>query len=181
MPKSDSPKPANSEIENLFLDIIPLIPAVVRQACLSLNHYPDQMEFDGLCQRIVLLLMDKDFHTLRSFDNRSEPQTWLFTIAKRLILRRLKEQKRELPLEDLPPDSFTTQPVLEEKLIWEEEEKLLQAAVGKLTKRERKLFGLILQGLKAEEIAKEMRIKKESVYPEKNALIKKLQNIINGG
>jgi hypothetical protein len=64
MPKSDSPTPANSDIEQLFLDIIPLIPAVVRQACQSLNHHPDQMEFDGLVSRITMLLMDKDFHTL---------------------------------------------------------------------------------------------------------------------
>ncbi len=179
MPKPDSPEPAISEIEQLFLDTIPLIPPVVRQACQSLNHHPNQMEFDGFASRIMMLLMDNDFHTLRSFGNGSKPQTWLFTIAKRLILRRLKEQKRELPLEDLPPDSFTTQPVQEEKLIWEEEEKLLQAAVSKLAKGERKLFGLMLQGVKAEEIAKELGIKKESVYPKKSALIKKLQKIAN--
>lgn len=181
MPKSDSPKPAISEIEQLFLDIVPQIPIAVRQACQSLNHHPNKMEFEGFVSRIVMLLLDNDFHALRSFDNRSEPQTWLFTIAKRLILRRLKEQKRELPLEDLPPDSFITQPVQEEKLIWEEEEKLMQAAVSKLTKRERKLLGLILQGAKTEEIAKEMGIKRESVYAKKSAVMRKLQKIINGG
>ena len=180
MPKSDSPTPANSDIEQLFLDIIPLIPTVVRQACQSLNHHPDQMEFDGLVSRIVMLLMDDDFHALRSFDNRSEPQTWLFTVAKRLIMRRLKAQKRELSLEDLPPDSFTTQPDQEKKLISEEKEKLLHVAIGKLTEREQKLFDLILQGAKAEEIAKELGIRRESVYPMKSALIKKLQKIANG-
>lgn len=180
MPKSDSPTPANSDIEQLFLDIIPLIPAVVRQSCQSLNHHPDQMEFDGLVSRIVMLLMDDDFHALHSFDNRSDPQTWLFTIAKRLIMRRLKAQKRELSLEDLPPDSFITQPDQEEKLISEEKEKLLQVAIGKLTERERKLLSLTLQGLNAKEIAKEMGIKKESVYPERSAMMKKLQKIANG-
>jgi len=179
MPKPDSPETAISEIEKLFLDIILYIPTAVRQACQNLNHHPDQMEFDGLCQRIVMLLMDKDFHTLRSFDNRSEPQTWLFTIAKRYILRRLKEQKKEIRLEDLPPDSFTSQPDQEEKLISEEREKLLQAAAGKLTEHDRKLFYLMVQGLKTEDIAKEMGIKKSSVYPEKSVLIEKLQKIVN--
>jgi RNA polymerase sigma-70 factor (ECF subfamily) len=179
MPKSNSPEIAISDIEQLFLDAIPLIPPVVRQACQSLNHHPNPLEFDGFVSRIVMLLLDNDFHTLRSFDNRSELQTWLFMIAKRLILRRLKAQKRELPLEDLPPDSFTTQPVQKEKLIWEEEEKLLQAAIGKLTERERKLLDLILQGVEAEEIAKEMGIKKESVYAKKSALIKKLKRLFN--
>lgn len=180
MPKPDSPDTAISEIEKLFLDILPDIPSAVRQACQSLGHHPDKMEFDGLCQRIVMLLMNKDFHTLRSFDKRSERLTWLFTIAKRYILRLLQKQKREVHLEDLPLDSFIVQPDQEERLISEEMEKLLQTAVSKLTKREQKLFRLITQGLKAEDIAKEMRIKKESVYPEKSALIKKLQNIFNG-
>lgn len=181
MPKSDSPVPVISEIEQLFLDIISQIPPAARQACQSLNHHPNQMEFDGFVSRIVMLLLDNDFHTLRSFDNRSEPQTWLFTIAKRLIMRRLKDQKRELPLEDLPPDSFTTQPDQEEKLISQENGKWLLVAVSELTEHERTLFDLILQGAKAQEIAKEMGIKKESVYPKKSALIKKLQKIANGG
>lgn len=177
MPKPDSPETAISEIEKLFLDIIPDIPSVVRQACQSLSHQADKMELDGLCQRIALLLMDKDFHTLRSFDNRSERQTWLFTIAKRYILRLLQKQKREVHLDDLPPDSFTALPVQEEKLILEEREKLLLTAVDKLTDRERKLFYLIAQGLKAEEIAKQMQIKHKSVYPKRDALIKKLRKI----
>ncbi|MDX2042898.1 MAG: sigma-70 family RNA polymerase sigma factor [Acidobacteriota bacterium] len=178
MPKPNSPEPAISEIEQLFLDTIPLIPAVVRQACQSLNHHPNQMEFDGLCQRIVLLLMGNDFHTLRSFSNDSKPQTWLFTIARRLIIRRLKAQKRELPLEDFSPDSFTTQPEQEEKLISEENEKRLLAVVSELTEHERTLFCLILQRKKAKEIAKELGIKKNSVYPEKSALLKKLRQIL---
>ncbi len=181
MPKPDSPEPAISQIEKLFLDIFPQIPIAVRQACQNLSHYPDQTEFDGLVSRIVMLLIDNDFHTLRSFDNRSEPQTWLFTIAKRLILRRLKTQKRELPLEDFSPDSFAAQPEQEKNLLSEEQEKLLLAAIGKLTEHERKLFYLIAGGLNGEEIAKELGIKKESVYPEKSALIKKLKNIINAG
>lgn len=179
MPEPDSPETAISEIEKLFLDIIPDIPSVVRQACQSLSYQPDKMELDGLCQRIALLLMDKDFHTLRSFSNGSKPQTWLFTIARRYILRHLQMRKRETPLEDLSPDSFITQPDQEEKLILEEREKFLLAVIGKLTEHERKLFFLIIQGLKAEEIAKEMRIKKESVYPKKSELIKKLQSIVN--
>ena len=179
MPKPDSPKPAISEIEQLFLDTISLIPAAIRQACQSLNHHPNQMEFDGLCQRIVLLLMDNDFHTLRSFSNDSKPQTWLFTIAKRYVLRLLQKRKREVNLEDLPTDSFITQPDQEEKLISEEREKLLQMALGKLTEHERKLFHLIAQGLKAGEIAKELKIKKRSAHFEKSALIKKLRRIVN--
>lgn len=181
MPKPNLPEPAIREIEKLFLDIIPDIHSAVRQACQSLGHHPDKVEFDGLVSRIMMVLMDNDFHTLRSFGNDSKPQTWLFTIAKRHILHLLDKRKREMPLDDLPPDSFTTQPDQEKKLIEEEQGKLLLTAVGKLTEHEQKLFVLIMRGLKAGEIAKELKIKKESVYREKNDLMKKLQSIINLG
>lgn len=179
MPKMDQPEMAISETEKLFLEIIPYIPSSVRQACQNLNHHPDKMEFDGLVSRIIMLLMDNDFHTLRSFGNGSKPQTWLYTIARRYVLYQLRKRKKEVHLEDLPLDSFTTQPDQEVKLISEEREKLLQAAISKLTKRERKLFGQILQGAKAEEIAKEMGIKKESVYAKKSVLLRKLEKITN--
>lgn len=178
MPKSDSPEAATSEIEKLFLEIIPHIPAAVRQVCQSLNHHPDDMEFDGLVSRIMLLLMDNDFHTLRSFENSSKLQTWLYTIARRQILRQLRKRKKEVHLEDLPPDSLTIQPDQEEKLLSEEREKLLQTAVSKLSEHDRKLLHLVAQKLSAEEIAEEMNIKRESVYPEKSDLLKKLRKII---
>lgn len=178
MPKKDSPKKVINDARKLLEEILDDIPAAVRQACRSLGHHPDKMEFCGFVSRITLLLMDDDFHTLRSFANDSAPQTWLFKIAYRHILHLLQKRKRDEPLEDLPPDSFPIPPDQEEKLISEEREKLLQAAVGRLTEHEQKLFNLITHGLTAEEIANEMGVKKDSVYREKSALIKKLQNLI---
>jgi len=178
MPKLDSEEPSGNDVEKLFLDIIPEIPTVIRQACQSLCYHPDQTEFDGLVQRVVLLLMDNDFHTLRAFANASKPQTWLFTIARRYILFRLKERGRVVSLDDMPPDSFTVQPDQEEWLLSKEREEMLQEVVGKLTEREQKLFSLLRQGSSVAKMAEEMKIKKRSASVMKRALIKKLQRII---
>ncbi len=180
MPKSDSQVPASNNMEKLFLDILPEIPIVVRQACQNLNYRPDQMEFDGLVQRILLLLMDNDFHTLRSFANQSKPQTWLFTIARRYILRVLQKRKRELPLEELPPDALVVLSDVEETLLAKERQEILQLLESKLTERELELFGLLQKGQNIERIAEVMKIKRRSASAMKRALIKKLQNIISG-
>lgn len=178
MPKKDSTEKVINEARKLFEEILDGIPTAVRQACRSLGHHPDNMEFDGIVSRITLLLMDNDFHTLRSFANNSTPETWLFTIAKRYVLQLLQRQKIEEPLEDLPTESLSVPPDQEERLISEEREMLLLAAVSNLTKRERKLFDLITQGLKAGEIASETGIKIDSVYREKSELVKKLQRLV---
>ena len=177
MPKKDSPEKAINAARKLFEEILDDIPIAVSQACRNLGHHPSKMEFEGFVSRITLLLMDNDFHTLRSFANGSTSKTWLFTIAKRHILHLLQKQKREARLEDLPPNSFPIPPDQEQQLILEEREKHLLVAISKLTERERKLFYLITQELSAEEIANKMGVKKDSVYRGRSALIKKLQNM----
>ncbi|MGE0886230.1 MAG: sigma-70 family RNA polymerase sigma factor [Blastocatellales bacterium] len=178
MPKSDSQEPTSSDMEKLFLDILPEIPIAVRKACRNLGHHSDQIEFDGLVQRIILLLLDNDFHTLRSFNNGSQPQTWLFTIARRYILLRLREHGRMVSLDDMPFDSFTVQPDQEEWLLSKEREEMLQAIVCKLTKREQELFSLWRQGSSVAEMAEQMNVKKRSASVMKRALVKKLQRLI---
>ncbi len=181
MPGTDSQEPAD-EMKEMFESIRHYIPVVVRQACGNLKYPPEPMELDGLEQRVALSLIENDYHTLRSFAHHSEPQTWLYTIAKRKVLERLREQKRMLNLEDVLLAAFTSQPDQEERLISEEEEKkrekILLAALGKLTPHERKLFSLMRRGLKADEVAKEMGITKRSAYTEMSDLKKKLRGII---
>jgi len=178
VPKTDSQKLANDDVEKLFYDILPHIPKVVSQVCANLNRHPSQVELDGYAQRIVVLLIDDDFKVLRSFDYRSEPETWLYRIVWRRISHWLGERKRMVSLEVLPPDIFITQPNQEERIIAKERVSVLLGAVGKLTEHDQKLFRLICRGLKTEEIAKEMGLKKRSVSRERNTMIKRLQKII---
>jgi RNA polymerase sigma factor (sigma-70 family) len=167
-------------VERLFSDLFPIIPKVVSQACANLGYHPDQMGSDDLVQGIILLLIADEYRVLRSFDRRSQPQTWLYTIARRYILRRLLEQGRIVSLDDLLPDTFKISLDPDEQLLSKEKGKILHAAAGKLTEREQKLFGLLRQGLSVEEIAVEMKVKRRSASVMKRNLIKKLQRIIRG-
>ncbi len=178
MSQTDSQEPARDDVKKLFQEVFPIIPAVVRQACASLRHYPDQTEIDSFAQRIRFLLWDDDYRVLRSFKGRSSPETWLFRIAKRNIQRWLRERDKFESLEHLPPDFLIVHPKLEEWLLSKERKELLQAAIRKLTKHDQKLFGLWHQRWSIGEIATEMKIKKRSVSREINAVIKRLQEII---
>jgi len=174
-----APHQDNIDPESLFEEILSNIPLVVHRACHSLGHRPRRMDFEGIVQQVSLLLIDRDYYTLRSFKRLSSLQTWLFTIVRRYLVRQIQRQSREMSLEDLPKASLSAQPEQEKKLIAEEETKRLSVAVNKLTDRERKLFQLLcMDGLSASEIAKEMGIKLESVYSRRFALIVKVRRMI---
>jgi len=178
MSQTDSQEPARDDVEKLFQKVFPIIPAVVRQACASLRHYPDQPEIDRFAQRIRFLLWEDDYRVLRSFKGRSSLETWLFRIARRNIQRWLAERDKFESLEYLPLDFLLVQPKLEEWLLSKEREEILQAAVRKLTGHDQKLFGLWRQGRSIGEIVAEMKIKKRSVSREINAVIKRLKEVI---
>ncbi|HMV85754.1 MAG TPA: sigma-70 family RNA polymerase sigma factor [Blastocatellia bacterium] len=179
MSDSHPSKPSSSQMQALLLQMYPRIAVAVRQACRSLGHHPDQAELDGFIQRIVVLLMENDYHTLRSFSGNSEPQIWLRTIARRHILHLLRKEKRKINIEDLPLDSFVSQPHQEEEMFLDEMKGQLRAAVRQLTAHERNFFDLMMEGLKTAEIAKRLDIKVRSARTEKSALIKKLGEIIH--
>jgi RNA polymerase sigma factor (sigma-70 family) len=168
---------ATSDLEKWFLqDIHPLIPMVVSQACADLGHYPGQLELNDFVQGINVLLLRG---SLRSFGHRSKVQTWLYTIARRHILRQLQERSKTESLDDMPFDSsiFMVQPDQEKRLFAKEKAAILQAALSQLTRREQKLLGLRLQERSVEEIAKEMGIKRRSVSRRIIAVTEKLQRI----
>ena len=181
MSRTDSQEHANNDVENLFLqNICPIIPKVIGQVCARLGHYPSQTELDDYVQEIIESLIEDDRHVLLSFDRRSKPQTWLYTIARRHILRLLQKQSKMESLDDMPADSsvFIVQPDQEKRLIAKEMGAIYQAAFSKLSKREQKLLILWLQERSIEEIAIEMGIKKRSVSREIIVVINKLQRIV---
>jgi RNA polymerase sigma factor (sigma-70 family) len=176
-----APRQDDIDPERLFEEILSDIPLVVHRACHSLGHRPRRMEFEGIVQWVILLLIDRDYYTLRSFKRRSSLQTWLFTIVRRHLVRQIRRRRREMSLEDLPRAFLLAQPEQEKTLIAKEETKRLSVAVNKLTYRERKLFQLLCKdGLSASEIAKEMGINLESVYSARFALIVKVRRMIRG-
>jgi RNA polymerase sigma factor (sigma-70 family) len=157
----------------MFLqDIHPIIPKVVGQVCAGLGRYLSQTEFEDFVQEINESLLEDDRHVLLSFDRRSTPRTWLYTIARRHILHRLQKKSKMESLDNMAPNSsiFIVHPDQEKTLLAKELDAILQAALSKLTNRERNLLVLWLQERSREEIAKGMGIKKKSVSPEINAL-----------
>jgi RNA polymerase sigma factor (sigma-70 family) len=123
-------------------------------------------------------MLEDDCRRLRTFDQRAELQTWLQTVSNRLVSRFLQQERRKIGIEDAPPEVFTQQPIQEEALLKEEREEALTEALGKLTPREKKLFELLGEGYKSKEIARVLNIKVESVYRRRNALVKKIQELI---
>lgn len=180
MPKSDSQEPSNDEMRELLVTMFPDIRVAVGNACRNL-HLPHEDDVNRFTNRIVEKLMEKDYHLLRRFKIGSPSQPWLYQIARRNILHWLKEEKRKVSFEDAPPDSFVSPPDQEQALLRKENAARLQAALARLTKRQRLLFRLICQGLSAEKIAKKTGIKKESVGPMRDVLIKRLQKLLEEG
>lgn len=184
MLQTDSQEHINNGLEKRFLqDIHPIIPKIVGQACAGLGHYPSKIELDDFVQEINESLLEYDWRVLRSFGHRSKPQTWLYTIVRRHILHRLQERSKMESLDDMPPASsiLIFQPDQEKRLLAKEREEILLVVFSKLTEHDQKLLVLWLQGQSIGEIAKEMRIKKESVSREIIAVTNKLQRIVRGG
>jgi RNA polymerase sigma factor (sigma-70 family) len=171
-------EPADDDVKKLFEEILPDIPKVVRKACLSLGRNPHWIDTDEFAQQIRVLLWKDDYRMLRSFKYDSEPETWMFTIAKRLILHWFRDQGRRESLEDKLSDFFVVQPDHEEKLLSTERVEILRRAISKLTGHDKKLYSLWRQERSRKEISEEMGIKRRSVSVEKAALAKKLRRII---
>jgi RNA polymerase sigma factor (sigma-70 family) len=170
-------------MEKLLLSVLPDIPDVVRNACHHLGHHPDQMELDGMVQEIILLLMKDNYRVLKSFDPESDDlkskfSKWLYTIAWRRALRRFQKQSRLVRLEEIPTGHLVLPPNQEAAVASQERDKQLKAALEKLPPRKRLLYDLLSRELSAKEIALEMDIQPESVSPMKNAMIKKIQQIL---
>jgi RNA polymerase sigma factor (sigma-70 family) len=178
MSRTISRETASNDVEKFFEVIFPVIPRIVRKACISLGRDPNQVDVDEFTQRIGILLWKGNYRVLRSFRRESSLETWLFTIAKRNILRWLRETNWMESLEDKPPESIFIQPPQEGSLLLDERRKILQVASCKLSSRKRKLLVLWRQERSRRETAEELGIKIKSVTVEKVELVKMLQRVI---
>jgi RNA polymerase sigma factor (sigma-70 family) len=179
MPKSDSQKPSTDDMRKLLETMYPDIHTAVRHACGKLGHHFDEDHYNSYAHRVVDFLMLDDYSLLRSFKNESSPQTWLYKIAWRKILHWLEEENRQVSIDDMLPDAFISPPEQEEALLLKERKALVQAARRQLSERRELLYRLICEGLSAKEIAEKMKIKGGSVYPMRDVLIEKIQEIID--
>jgi RNA polymerase sigma factor (sigma-70 family) len=169
----------DSDPDRLFEEVLQDLPLTIRQVCDKLGQDPRQIEVEDLSQSLVVFLMDNDYARLRTFKSLSAPQTWLFTVVKRYLLRRIRKQIRALNLEALPPDDLSYPAEQENELIAEERLKDLSAALARLTERERRLFLLLRRdGIRVSEIAEYLGVKPRTVYQARLDLIRKIRTMI---
>lgn len=156
------------EIKQLFSESSPLIPDAVRWAFRRYRYKPNKLESDGLAQRVRVKLLDDDYAALRSFKHQAPLKSWLQKLVNNFVSRYVQRQRRNVGLEELPPDVLVSELTPEEQAIAEEQEvtwkKKLKAVLPGLTPRQRMLFDLSRRDdLDDTEIAKRMGISTDSV------------------
>lgn len=179
MPKPDLQEPSNDDMRELLETMLPDIDAAVRQACGSFHRHFGEDDYERFAHRVEVMLMENDYHLLRSFRHESSAQTWLFKIAWCDILDWLKERDREVSLEEAPPESSIAPPKQEEELLLKERRALMEEAARQLSERRELLYRLICEDLSAREIAGKMGIETKSFYPMRDVMIERIQEIID--
>jgi len=81
-------------------------------------------------------------------------RTWIFTIARRLVLDRRRARKRQRDTTELQDGDVVTEYDALDGMIAEEAERKMQRAIGRLTATQREVFTLrVSDGLSYKEIA----------------------------
>jgi len=94
------------------------------------------------------------FGSLDSFRGDSSFRTWLFTIERRLLLDRLRAEKRRPKSLEIGEDDAATEYDALDQMIGEESGARLRGAIGHLTPTQREVFVLrVNEGLSYREIA----------------------------
>jgi len=184
---SNSRKPQNQpdhpsrDVKELFDSLRPHFPVTVQQICAI--HYPrlQQADFEDFVEEIDLLLREDDYSRLRSFHGDSALETWLFSVAKHHIEKQLRRQRRMVSLDDLPPDSFVSEPDQETIASLNEIERIALDDQSKLTPGEKIVFKLWLKGWSDQQISEILEIKIASVQSEKSRMFRKIRQMTGRG
>jgi RNA polymerase sigma factor (sigma-70 family) len=168
-------------LEQVVEAMYPHIFLMVRLALRLHNHPACEGEIEDLSHETILLLIEDDFRRLRTFDEtKASIKTWLKAVVMHQVGRHLQRQAiyelNGLSESDLIYDHKN------EAFAQEHKRAEIQAALNKLTGRERQLFDLLCQdGMKVREIADVMGIQVDSVYRRKHALIQKIRFLVRAG
>lgn len=94
------------------------------------------------------------FASLEAFRGESSLRTWLFTIARRLVLDRRRASRRRRDAQELQDDDAVTEYDALDGLIAEEAHRKMRGAIERLTPTQREVFRLrVNDGLSYKEIA----------------------------
>ena len=108
----------------------------------------------GDVQEVVQDTFVRAFASLDSFRGDSTLRTWLFTIARRLLLDRRRSERRRGEQVEIQDDDAVTEYDALDSVVAEETRKRMHAAVARLSKMQREVFMLrVSEGMSYKEIA----------------------------
>src|SRR5256885_3936122 len=110
-------------------------------------------EREGI-EEIVQDTFVRGFASLDSFRGESSLRTWLFTIARRLLLDRRRTERRRGEVVEVQDDDAVTEFDPLDAVVADETERRMREAVGRLTPTQREVFTLrVSEGMSYKEIA----------------------------
>jgi RNA polymerase sigma-70 factor (ECF subfamily) len=105
-------------------------------------------------QELVQDTFVRAFSSIDSFRGESSLRTWLFTIARRLLLDRRRSERRRGEQVEVQDSDATTEYDALDSVVAEETRRRLHAAVARLSKTQREVFLLrVNEGMSYKEIA----------------------------
>ena len=127
---------------------------LVERHAAALARFASSVGARGDVDEVVQDTFVRAFASLDSFRGESSLRTWLFTIARRLLLdRRRSERRRGEPVEVHENDAATEYDSLD-AVVADETQRRLKAALARLTPTQREVFTLrVSEGLSYKEIA----------------------------
>jgi RNA polymerase sigma-70 factor, ECF subfamily len=169
-------------VEELFDQAKPLLPSVVRAAFYRYHSSATADDIERCCDRLLFKLWRDDYHVLRSFRQEASLRTYLLKIAYYEVVDFLRERKKSVPLEDLPPEMIEQSPPQEQHLLHEEYVQLLKKAVKQLSVADQELYDLeYREELPVEEIAQRLGSRTEAIWQRISRLRKRLKALTGGG
>jgi RNA polymerase sigma-70 factor (ECF subfamily) len=128
--------------------------ALVERHSTALARYIGSLGERDAAEEVVQDTFVRAFSSLESFRGESSLRTWLFTIARRLVVDRRRAFRRRRDVGDLEEVDAATEYTALDGLIASEAKRKVWGAVGKLSPTQREVFLLrVNEGLSYKEIA----------------------------
>ena len=128
--------------------------ALVERHATALSRYVSSLGERDAAEEVVQDTFVRAFSSLDSFRGDSSLRTWLFTIARRLVVDRRRSLRRRREVGNLEDVDAATEYTALDSMIANEAQRKVWGAVGKLSPTQREVFLLrVNEGLSYKEIA----------------------------
>jgi RNA polymerase sigma-70 factor (ECF subfamily) len=128
--------------------------ALVERHATALSRYVGSLGERDAAEEIVQDTFVRAFSSLESFRGESSLRTWLFTIARRLVVDRRRSLRRRREVGNLDDVDAATEYTALDSMIASEAQRKVWGAVGKLSPTQREVFLLrVNEGMSYKEIA----------------------------